>query len=81
MSIVVDKELEQLKEYEKDFQYFKDNYDEIYKNHKNESVAIKNKKIYHHKDIGKLLQILKDNNIEPAHTFIQFIRDKEIEFL
>ena len=78
MSIVVDKELEQLKEFESNFHWYNENHDRLYKDYKNEYVAIKQPKVFHEKDLQKLLKILKDNYINPAHTFIEFIRDKEI---
>lgn len=73
MSIIIDKELEQLKEYDNSFQWFIDNYDDLYSKYANEFVAIK-KQIYHDKDFNKLLQTLRENHIEPAQTFIDFIR-------
>jgi hypothetical protein len=81
MSIVLDKEFDQLREYEKDFDYFDDNYDELSNKYKNEFIAIKNGYIYHNKELEGLLQMLKTNKIDSSHTFIQFIRDKNIRYI
>jgi hypothetical protein len=75
--IVIDNdELEQLREYDKDFDYFNDNYDELYRKHRNEFVAVKNRRIFNHKNPLGLLEILNENNVDPVHTIIEFIKDK-----
>jgi hypothetical protein len=76
-SIVADNnELEQLREYDKDFDYFNDNYDELYRKYRNEFVAVKNRRIFNHKSPLKLLEILNENNVNPVHTIIEFVKDK-----
>jgi hypothetical protein len=76
-SIVIDNnELEQLREYDKDFDYFNDNYDEFYRKYRNEFVAVKNRRIFNHKNPLNLLEILYENNVDPVHTIIEFIKDK-----
>ena len=79
-SIVVDNDdLEQIREYDKDFDYFNDNYDELYRKHRNEFVAVKNRRIFNHKNPLRLLEILNENNVDPVHTIIEFIKDKKIQ--
>jgi hypothetical protein len=72
MNIDFDNDLKNLIEFENDFHWASENYNKLYE-YKNEYVAIKHPNIYHSHDIDELLKILKENNIEPAHTFIQFI--------
>ncbi len=78
---VDDKEFERLIEYDKDFDYFNDNYDELYRKFRNEFVAVKNQRIYNDKNPLILLEILNENNVDPVHTVIEFIKDKEITYL
>ncbi len=52
LSIVVDRELEELREYKMIFHWCKDHYDDIYNKYNNEWIAVKlPPKIYHNKDL------------------------------
>lgn len=75
MSIVVDEELENIKEFENDVHWYNENFDYLYNKYKNEYVAIKHSNVYHNKNINELLKILEENYIDFAHTFIEFIND------
>ncbi len=81
MNIDLDKELEKLREYEKDFQYVKQNFEEIYKNYKEEFIAVRNEKVYHNRDLHILLKSLTDCNIEPTDAFMEFKKDQEIIYV
>jgi hypothetical protein len=80
MSIVLDKQLEHIREFEKDVHWYNENYDDLYNKYKNEYVAIKRPKVYNAKDADKLLKILDENNIDVAHTFIEFINDRNATY-
>jgi hypothetical protein len=69
-----DEERELSKEYEKDFEYFRDKHDELCLKHKNEFVAVKNRQVYSAKDPLKLLETLNENNIDPRQAVIEFIK-------
>ena len=75
MSIVFDKQLEHIREFENDVHWFNENYDELCKKYKNEYVAIKHPRVYHAKTQQELLKILEENNIDVYHTYIEFISD------
>ncbi len=78
----MDRELEELREYKMIFHWCKDHYDDIYNKYNNEWIAVKlPPKIYHNKDLDILLDILKKNNIDTSNTFIEFIKDKDIEYI
>lgn len=82
MSIVVDNELEQLREYEKKFQWCKENYDYLYSKYKNEWIAINYPpKVYHNKDFDKLRNRLINDNLDTSNIFIEFIKDKDIQYI
>ena len=44
--------------------------------HKNEFVAIKNTASLQQQDPLKLLEILNDNNIDPRHAVIEFMKEQ-----
>ncbi len=64
------------KEYDRDFEYFNNKHDELCLKHKNEFVAVKNQQVYSAKDPLKLLETLKENNIDPRFAVIEFIKDR-----
>jgi hypothetical protein len=70
------KEMEFPKEYDRDFEYFNTKHDELCLEHKNEFVAVKNQQVYSNRDPLKLLEILKENNIDPRYAVIEFIKDR-----
>ena len=70
------KEMEFPKEYDRDFEYFKFKHDELCLEHKNEFVAVKNQQVYSNRDPLKLLEILKENNIDPRFAVIEFIKGR-----
>jgi hypothetical protein len=54
--------------------YFHTNYDDLYGNHKNEFVAIKNLKVYHDANPLKLLELLMVDGVDTDHTLIEFMK-------
>ena len=64
------------KEYDRDFEYFNTKHDELCLEHKNKFVAVKNQQVYSNRDLLKLLEILKENNIDPRFAVIEFIKDR-----
>ena len=77
----IDKKAEQLWQYDKDLNYFIDNYDELYHKHKNEFVAINNLRVFNSKEIDKLIETLNENNIDLALTIIAFVKYKETDLI
>ena len=70
------KEMKFPKEYDRDFEYFNTKHDKLCLEHKNEFVAVKNQQVYSNRDPLKLLEILKENNIDPRFAVIEFIKGR-----
>ncbi len=74
LSIALDDNLEWMKEYKKDFYYFHANYDGLYSKHKNEFVVLKNLKVHHDANPLKLMERLRTDGVDTAHTFVEFVK-------
>ncbi len=62
--MTLDDNLEWMKEYEKDFDYFHVIRDDLCNKHKNKFVAIKNLKVCHDASPLKLLELLKAEDVD-----------------
>ncbi|HLD19104.1 MAG TPA: DUF5678 domain-containing protein [Candidatus Nanoarchaeia archaeon] len=61
-------------EFSEDIQWFTKNYPEILKEHNNQYVAIKNKKIVAaNSDFQKVMSELEAMKIDSANTFVRFV--------
>ncbi len=69
-----DDDTEWMEKYGKDYDHFHAHHDYIYNKHKNEFVAINNLKVYHDANPLKLMEQLKADGVDTAHTFIQFLK-------
>lgn len=71
------KEIQLLKEFKKDDDWFYANYERIQSEHLNEFIAVKDERIVaHNKDLDDLIKDLKNKEINPALTLVEFVRDK-----
>jgi hypothetical protein len=58
ISMALDVDLGWMEEYGRDYDYFRANYNDLCRKHKNEFVAIKNLKIYHDANPLKLITMV-----------------------
>ena len=81
MSIVTDSDLEELRSFEEDSIWFQNNYESIKENHKGEYVAVKDSLIIcSNKNLEELKEKLKEKNIEPASTVVEYVKENEYEY-
>jgi hypothetical protein len=74
--MTLDDDLGWMEAYEKDYNYFHANRDELYSKYKKEFVAVKNLKVYHEANPLELQkQLMADGVVDVAHTLIEFMGD------
>ncbi len=74
--LVVENELEKLKKFNRDVEWFQNNYENLKKDYKGEYVAINNQKVIgHDKDLNILIKKLKEQNEDISSFVIEQIHE------
>ena len=67
---------------EKDGDWFSEHFDELYRDHVNEFVAIENEQVIGHDSrLDRLLETMRANGKNTALILIEFIHDKKTKFI
>jgi nicotinamide riboside kinase len=80
--LVYKKDEKRLEEFDKNIQWFQNNYNDLKKEFKGQYVAINNQEVIDHdKDYNKLLERIKEKFGGASEFVIEFISDKRFNFI